>query len=58
MALLFRYLPKEYYSLHGKVFSDQTATTNETGFYAGVEIKPNPRLLINAYADLFKHEWY
>jgi hypothetical protein len=57
MALLFRYLPKEYYSLHGKVFSDQTATTNETGFYAGVEIKPNPRLLINAYADLFKHEW-
>ncbi|MCO6461615.1 MAG: helix-hairpin-helix domain-containing protein [Saprospiraceae bacterium] len=57
MALLFRYLPKEYYSLHGKVFSDQTVTTNETGLYAGLEIKPFPKLIINAYADLFRHDW-
>ena len=57
LALMFRHLPKEYYSLHGKVFSDQTATTNETGFYIGTEIKPSPRFVINAYADFYKHSW-
>lgn len=57
LALLFRHLPKEYYSLHGKVFSDQSQTTNETGFYAGLEVKPSPRFLVNIYADFFRHGW-
>lgn len=57
LALLFRHMPKEYYSLHGKVFADQTVTTNETGVYAGLEIKPDPRLVINVYADFFMHSW-
>lgn len=57
LAIMFRHLPKEYYSLHGKVFSDQTATTNETGLYFGTEIKPTMRIVINAYADFYKHSW-
>ena len=57
LAVMFRHLPKEYYSLHGKVFADQTATTNETGIYFGTEIKPTPRFVINAYADFYKHSW-
>lgn len=57
LAMLFRHLPKEYYSLHGKVFSDQSQTTNEIGFYTGLEIKPTPRFVINIYADFFRHDW-
>lgn len=57
LALLFRHLPKEYYTLHGRVFADNSQATNETGIYIGTSIKPTARLQINAYADFYKHSW-
>lgn len=57
MSILHRYLPPKYYALHGRVFSDQTNPTNESGLYTGLEVRVSPRLLINAYADYFKHPW-
>lgn len=57
LALLYRNLPKDYYSLHGRAFTDRSETSNEKGFYSGLEIKPIPYLVINAFADMYRFDW-
>lgn len=57
LAILYRNLPIRYYALHGNAFTDQSSPTNEKGLYIGLEIRPITYLVINSYADFYRHDW-
>jgi len=46
-----------YQSINGNSFTENTVPTNETGFYAGVTIRPAMGWKIDAYGDLYKFPW-
>jgi len=43
--------------VNGNAFTENTYPTNETGFFAGVTIRPLIGLKLDAYADLFRFPW-
>ncbi|MBK6949050.1 MAG: helix-hairpin-helix domain-containing protein [Haliscomenobacter sp.] len=57
LALLFRYLPRNYQALDAIPFSDGSGGRNETGIYAGLELRPIPQWTFNGYADFWTHPW-
>lgn len=57
LSILYRNLQKEYQSLFGNAFTENTLPTNEKGIYAGISIKPSSFWQINAYADIFQFPW-
>ncbi|HQW57087.1 MAG TPA: helix-hairpin-helix domain-containing protein [Saprospiraceae bacterium] len=57
VVFLYRNLAPEYYALHGNAFADNSETTNEEGLYTGIELRPIPYLVLNAFADFYKHRW-
>jgi hypothetical protein len=50
----FRHYPYEFVNLHGLGFGERATTSNETGLYYGVRIRPMRRVLISAYADHYR----
>ena len=57
LSILQRTINKAYQAVNGNAFTENTYPTNETGFYAGVTIRPRAQWRIDAYADLFKFPW-
>jgi hypothetical protein len=57
LSLVHRYYEKEYVTVYGKAFSENTMPANETGFYAGLRIRPSGTLTINAYSDVYQFGW-
>ncbi len=57
LALLYRNLGIKYQAIYPNAFSESTAGNNESGFYAGLEIKPNRSITVSSYVDLWKHPW-
>lgn len=57
ISLLYRNIQKEYQSLFGNAFTENTLPNNEKGFYAGVAIRPMTGWQLNAYADFFQFPW-
>lgn len=57
MSFLYRNISKGYQSLYTNAFTENTFPTNEKGFFAGINIKPNARWNISAYADVYKFPW-
>jgi len=54
MAVLFRYLDKEFHNTNGNVFAERRFDlNNETGIYTGIKIKPNTKWLLSSYYDKF-----
>lgn len=57
LALLYRNLGVKYQAIYPNVFGENSAGNNESGFYAGLEIRPNRQFTLSAYVDLWTHPW-
>lgn len=57
LALLHRYFSPGYQSLYAATFSDASVPQNESGIYAGLELKPVRAWKFSGYVDLYKHQW-
>ncbi|TVR77047.1 MAG: helix-hairpin-helix domain-containing protein [Chitinophagaceae bacterium] len=56
-SLLHRYFTKDYQSLFANAFAEQTRPVNENGLYMGLSIRPVRNWRLDAYADIFRHDW-
>jgi hypothetical protein len=54
LSLLYRNLAKEYQSLFGNAFTENTLPGNEKGIYAGILIRPATSWQVAAYADFYQ----
>lgn len=53
-----RHYPRDFVSLHGFAFGERNgATANETGYYAGLELRPSPRWRLAAFFDQYRFPW-
>ena len=57
VSLLYRNIQKEYQSLFGNAFTENTMPGNEKGIYAGIAIRPSYSWHLTAYGDLFHFPW-
>lgn len=57
LSLLYRSLPKDFLSIFGNAFSENTIPFNEKGLYFGIAFRPTPSWIINAYSDIFYFPW-
>jgi len=57
-TVLARHYPRDFHSLHGYSFGERSgAPQNETGFYAGLRLKPARRWTLKGYFDLYRFPW-
>jgi hypothetical protein len=56
-ALLVRHYDKDFHTLYGNAFSENTRNINETGVYIGLKVRPVARWEISAYYDQFQFPW-
>lgn len=54
LCLLYRRYDKKYISHYASGFGEYSNTSNEEGFYLGVELSPVKNIRINAYHDYFR----
>jgi hypothetical protein len=57
LSILHRNIQKEYQSLFGNAFTENTTPVNEKGLYAGIAVRPVSGWQLNAYADFFQFPW-
>lgn len=57
ISFVQRTIDKDYQAVNGNAFTENNSPTNETGFYAGVTIRPAADLRLDAYADIYKFPW-
>ena len=57
LSIVQRTISKGYQSVNGNAFTENTYPTNETGFYAGVSIRPAIGWRIDVYGDIYKFPW-
>ncbi|HTC01565.1 MAG TPA: helix-hairpin-helix domain-containing protein [Ferruginibacter sp.] len=57
VSLLYRNITKQYQSLYGNAFVENTSPTNEKGLYIGISIRPNSQWQLNANADVYTFPW-
>jgi hypothetical protein len=57
LSLLYRNIQKQYQSLFGNAFTENTTPVNEKGLYTGIVIRPVQGWQLNAYADFFQFPW-
>ncbi len=57
LSLLYRNYSDRYTSLYAQAFGESSRPQNESGFYAGIIIRPAASWQINAYSDFFRFPW-
>jgi hypothetical protein len=57
ISLVQRTISATYQSVNGNAFTENTYPTNETGFYAGITIRPAAAWRLDAYGDIYKFPW-
>lgn len=57
LSILFRNYDKDYVTVYGKAFSENTMPANESGLYLGIRLRPTATLSLNAYSDIYKFPW-
>lgn len=57
LSFLYRNINASYKAVNGNAFTENTQPTNETGYYAGISIRPATGWRINAFADVFHFPW-
>jgi len=57
IALLHRSIEKEYQSINGNAFTENTLPSNENGLYAGISFRPSGRWLLNGWVDVYQFPW-
>lgn len=56
-AVLYRNYQKNYTNLFGAAFGENSQNNNEEGIYSGISFQVNSKLLLKAYADIFRFPW-
>lgn len=54
LILSYRKYPYDFASVHSSSFGEKNNSSNESGFYAGITLRPIKGLLINGYYDQYK----
>ena len=57
VSLVQRTIAKNYQSVNGNAFTENTYPANENGIYAGITIRPVSTWRIDMYGDLYKFPW-
>jgi hypothetical protein len=57
ISFVQRTISAAYQSINGNAFTENTYPTNETGFYAGITIRPASAWRLDAYGDIYKFPW-
>jgi hypothetical protein len=57
ISFVQRTIGAAYQSVNGNAFTENTYPTNETGFYAGITIRPATSWRLDAYGDIYKFPW-
>jgi hypothetical protein len=57
LSMFYRNIQKQYQSLFGNAFTENTTPVNERGCYAGILLRPVAGWQLNAYADFFQFPW-
>ncbi len=57
VSIVQRTINKAYQSINGNAFTENTYPTNETGFYAGIAIRPLNGWRLDFYGDVYKFPW-
>ncbi len=57
VSFVQRTIHKGYQSINGNAFTENTYPTNETGFYAGVTVRPAIGWRFDMYGDIYKFPW-
>ncbi len=58
LSLLHRHYAVSYQSSITNAIGEGSDNRNENGFYAGMSLVPTKGFKLNAYADLYKFNWY
>lgn len=56
-AVLYRNYQKDYINLFSAAFGENSQNSNEEGIYSGISFQINSKLLLKAYADVFRFPW-
>ena len=57
ISFLHRNIDRQYQSINGNAFTENTYPTNENGLYTGISIRPAPGWRLDAYIDVYKSPW-
>lgn len=57
LSFLQRMIARHYQAMYANAFMENTRPSNETGYYAGITIRPFPAWKLDGYADLFSCPW-
>jgi len=57
MAFLHRWFSKTYYSFFNNAFAESSSPSNESGFYAGMIVRPIKNWRFDTYFDFYKFPW-
>jgi hypothetical protein len=57
LSVVHRYYEKDYVTVYGRSFSENTMPVNEKGLFIGLRIRPNGVFTINAYSDVYQFAW-
>ncbi len=57
LAMQWRYFSPPYHAFQDNPFAESNSTTNECGFYVGIEFRPHKKWKSNAYADIYTYPW-
>ena len=57
LSVLHRFIQKEYQTIFGNAFTENTLPVNESGIYTGIIIRPVTGWTVNAYSDFFRFPW-
>ncbi|HET9744910.1 MAG TPA: helix-hairpin-helix domain-containing protein, partial [Chitinophagaceae bacterium] len=57
LSFLHRQIDPQYQSINGNALTENTYPSNESGFFAGISIRPLTDWRVDAYADIYKFPW-
>ncbi|WP_081867727.1 helix-hairpin-helix domain-containing protein [Hymenobacter sp. IS2118] len=56
-AVLVRHYDRNFHTIYGNAFGENTRNINETGVYLGLKVRPVARWEVSAYYDQFSFPW-
>lgn len=57
LSVLHRYYQRDFQSIRGGAFGENSSNQNENGLFASIQVQLNRRITLNAYADHFRFDW-
>jgi len=57
LGLVYRAIPARYVSIGGAAFTESGMPVNENGLYASLSFRPQHRVQVQVYADVFSFPW-